>query len=416
MFSKYIDNYFLFLFSIIPISFILGPSISLTNIILIDLSFILLIIYKKDYSFLKNKVVQLLLLFYLYLLFNSFISIDKSIGLNRNVGFIRIIIFFIAINYFFIQNKFFEKVFYIWILILSLVILDVFFESFTGKNILGYGEEYGKRIVSFFKDEPIVGGYINAFYLILLGFLHDKFGKNNKNKIILFSIIVFGSIFLTGERANSIRALVAIFLFYMLFKEYSLKKKVLIVFSGVLLIVLSIFNSDYLSKRYIGQIINYDGKNKRFGYEIYFNLYGSGYEIFKNYPIFGVGNKNYRVVTCPWKTQPNLDSSELKKLNQKYVCNSHPHQVYFEFISEHGILGSIFLFYIMYKLIFSKFIFRLKNLNYIQIGSGIYLILTFLPLIPSGAFFSDYLITMFILNLGIFYASNPNFNIFKKRI
>ena len=69
----------------------------------------------------------------------------------------------------------------------------------------------------------------------------------------------------------------------------------------------------------------------------------------------------------------------------------------------------------MYKLIFSKFLFRLKDLNYIQIGSGIYLVLIFLPLIPSGAFFSDYLITMFILNLGIFYGSNPNFNIFNHR-
>ena len=361
-----------------------------------------MIIFKKDYSFLKSKIIQLLLLLYLYLLFNSLISVDKSIGLNRNVGFIRIIILFIAINYFFNKSKFFEKVFYIWIVVISIVTLDVFLESFTGKNILGYGEQYGKRIVSFFKDEPIVGGYINAFYLILIGFLHEKFGQNNKNKIFFLSLIIFFSIFLTGERANSIRALSAIFLFYIFFKEYNFKKKIIVIFSGIFLITFAIYNSTYLSKRYIGQIINYDDKNKRFAYQIYFHLYGSGYEIFKNYPIFGVGNKNYRVITCPWKTQPKLDSSDVNNHNSKYVCNSHPHQVYFEFLSEHGILGSIFLFYIMYKLIFSNFIFRFKHLNYIQLGSGIYLILTFLPLIPSGAFFSDYLITIFILNLGIF--------------
>ena len=145
MFAKYTDNFFLFLFSFIPISFIIGPSVSLLNIIVIDLSFILLILIKKDYSFLKNKTVQLLLLFYLYLLFNSLISIDKSIGLNRNVGFIRIIILFIAINYFFNKNNFFQKIFYFWILVLSIVTLDVFLESFTGKNILGYGEQYGKQ-------------------------------------------------------------------------------------------------------------------------------------------------------------------------------------------------------------------------------------------------------------------------------
>ena len=31
---------------------------------------------------------------------------------------------------------------------------------------------------------------------------------------------------------------------------------------------------------------------------IYFNLYKSGFQVFENYPILGVGNKNYRVETC----------------------------------------------------------------------------------------------------------------------
>ena len=30
----------------------------------------------------------------------------------------------------------------------------------------------------------------------------------------------------------------------------------------------------------------------------YIKLYRSGYEVFKNSPLFGVGNKNYRVETC----------------------------------------------------------------------------------------------------------------------
>jgi hypothetical protein len=31
---------------------------------------------------------------------------------------------------------------------------------------------------------------------------------------------------------------------------------------------------------------------------IYFHLYKSGFEVFKNNKFFGVGNKNYRVETC----------------------------------------------------------------------------------------------------------------------
>ena len=44
------------------------------------------------------------------------------------------------------------------------------------KNILGYGDlngPHGERIVSLFKNEPIVGGYINAFYLIIVGYLFN---------------------------------------------------------------------------------------------------------------------------------------------------------------------------------------------------------------------------------------------------
>ena len=86
--------------------------------------------------------------------------------------------------------------------------------------------------------------------------------------------------------------------------------------------------------------------------------------------------------------------------------------MYFELLSEHGIFGSIIILYLIYKLILFNFLFRFKELNYIQIGSGIYIILIFLPLLPSGSFFSDYSITLFALNLAIFYGSNSKFNIF----
>ena len=87
--------------------------------------------------------------------------------------------------------------------------------NFTGKNILGFGELYGKRIVSFFKDEPIVGGYLNGFYLIIIGFLLNEL-KDNKNYLtILFSIIFIISILLTGERSNTIRAILGISIFFL---------------------------------------------------------------------------------------------------------------------------------------------------------------------------------------------------------
>ena len=78
--NKILNFYFLFLFSFIPTSIIIGPAISLFNILLIDFSFIFLIFYKKDFKFLSNKTVKLIIFLCLYLVFNSIIAKDFSMS------------------------------------------------------------------------------------------------------------------------------------------------------------------------------------------------------------------------------------------------------------------------------------------------------------------------------------------------
>ena len=394
--NKTINNYFLILFSLIPVSIIAGPAVSIINILLIDLSFIILIICKKNFNFLKNKTIIYFFILYIYLIFNSLISIDYSEGILRNFGFLRIIILFAAFNYFFQDERFFKKIIKFWSIVIFIVLIDVFIESFTGKNILGFGELYGERIVSFFKDEPIVGGFLNGFYLIIIGFLLNEF-KHDKNYLtILLSIIFIISILLTGERSNTVRAALGISIFFMLYKNLDIKKKIIIYLSMIVLILILVFNLSYLKHRYFNQTSNI--KNT-----LYFQLYKSGFEVFKNNKLFGVGNKNYRIATC----------NDIKK-NNKYICTTHPHQIYFEFLSEHGLIGTLIILATFYKLIFSKILNTIREKNYIKIGSLTYLILVFLPIIPSGAFFSDFVLTLFAINLAIFYATDKQLNVFKK--
>lgn len=396
MINKKVNNYFLILFSILPITIVSGPAVSLINILLIDLSFLVLILFIKDYSFLKSKPLKYLLLIYIYLIFNSFISLDKEIGLLRNLGFLRLIILFAAFNYFFSEEKFLKIVLTAWSLILTIILFDIFWESLNGQNIFGFGGDiYGRRIVSFFQDEPIVGGFVNSFYLIIIGFLFTIFIKKNNWFILILSIIFLSAILLTGERSNSIKALLGLLIFYSFFKEYNLKKKVIFVISTVLIIFTLILNSQFLKLRFVDQTQSYFTSN-----QIYFELYEQGLEVFKNHKIFGVGNKNYRIETCKNKKDKN------------YYCATHPHQIYIELLAEHGLVGSILIFIVFYKLIFSKIWQTFKGNNYIQIGSLIYLILTFLPLLPTGAFFSDYMLTLFTINLSIFYGSSKKHNIF----
>ena len=138
---------------------------------------------------------------------------------------------------------------------------------------------------------------------------------------------------------------------------------------------------------------------------MYLKLYKSGFAIFKDYPLFGVGNKNYRVIT----TQ-NIE----KKINDDYFLSTHPHQIYFELLSEHGIVGTIILLSIFFYLIFKNLKKIILSHNSIQLGCFVYLILNFMPVLPSGSFFNDFSSTLFWLNLSIMYSYSRQTNIFDK--
>ena len=411
---KILNYYFLFLFSLIPASIIIGPAISLFNILLIDISFIFFILFKKDFKFLSNKTVKLIILLCLYLVFNSVIAKDFSMSAYRNLGFIRFGIFFLAFNYFFYNKDFVNRVLVIWALTLSFLSFDTYIESISGTNILGYGEAYGARIVSFFKDEPIVGGYINGFYLIIIGFLfylNDKILNKYKYIILIFTIFFITAIILTGERSNSIKAILGFFLFYFLNDHFKFKEKILSVLLLVLVFIFLLNTSNFLKLRYGGQffkpIISIFQSNNEISVEreanknLYIVLYQSGFEVFKKYKIFGVGNKNYRLETCS------------NEKNPKYYCNTHPHQLYFEFLAEHGIVGTVILIFILFSLILSKIKIILSSKNYLQLGCLTFLLTSFIPLLPSGAFFADYNLTIFWINLSIMYAVGNKTNVFK---
>ena len=158
--------------------------------------------------------------------------------------------------------------------------------------------------------------------------------------------------------------------------------------------------------RYIGQLfIHFQTKDQIIDYynnSTYFNLYRSGIEVLKKYPYFGAGNKNYGFETC-W---------DKEIYNPNYHCNSHPHQIYFEFLSEHGILGTILILFIFFKLFFD--LLRKINIekNKIQLASFIYILTVFTPILPSGAFFSDSLLTLFFINFSLLFCVDRSSNIF----
>ena len=371
---------------------------------------------ENHYKFLiKNESLKILFGIYIYLIFNSLFSINYEIGFSRNVGFLRLILLFIAINYFFYISKTNLKIFYTWTLVFFVFVFDVYFERFSGANVFGWGPQeidgvfqpYGSRVMSFFKDEPIAGSYLYGFIFLVSGYVLQFFKNKTKgNFLSLFLILCFLlSVIATGERANSIKVTFGIVLLVLIIDIIKPKTKILILTILIVSIILLITNSNYLKNRYVGQFYYYlsEKDSKAVKKSLYYKLYRSGFNVFKNSPLLGVGNKNYRIEACG-------DVKKVIKFN--YKCTTHPHQTYIELLSEHGFIGTLILLASFFLLIFKNLKKIIFSKNYIQIGSFVYLLSVFLPLLPSGSFFSDFNITFFFINLSFLYAVNQNTNIF----
>ena len=405
MINSNIEKIYLILFSLIPISVIIGSSVSLANISFILIVFLIFTLKNIEKEIFNNSALIFLIFLYFYLIFNSFIAIDFEMSASRNFGFIRFILLFVVVNYFFNSSNKSNNIFVFWSLIVIIVALDSFIEFSFGENILGYGEKYGDRIVSFFKDEPVVGAYLNAFIFIIIGYFFDKFiEKDLKFKILLVLIIffLFSAVLITGERSNGIKALLGLILFIIFNKKLNFNFKILTFLSVITIFSFVLINSSFLKYRYYNAFIYHFADSERLSSFLknqhYFALYKSGVAIFKDYPFFGVGNKNYRVV--------------INKKEYVEVKSTHPHQIYFEFLSEHGAVGTIILLSIIFALMFKNLKIIILSRNSIQLGCLIYLIINFVPILPSGSFFTDFNSTFFWLNLSIMYACNSKTNIF----
>jgi len=411
MINNNIERIYLFLFSFFPISIIIGPSISLINILTILVIFLIFTARNIEKEIFANPALIFLILLYFYLIFNSLIAVDFEMSAIRNFGFIRFILLFILFNYFFNLSDKANNIFSFWFLIIIIVAFDSFIEFYTGRNILGYGELYGERIVSFFKDEPVVGAYINAFIFMLIGYLFDKFiEKDLKFKLLLLFIIfiLFFAVLITGERSNGIKAVLGLILFFILNKRLNFRFKILTLLGVITIFSFAVVNSSFLKNRYYNMFTYHLTDSEKFSSFLknqhYFELYRSGIAIFKDYPFFGVGNKNYRVV-----------SSKYENIRDDYEYSTHPHQTYFEFLSEHGAVGTIILLSLIFSMMFKNIKIIILSRNSTQLGCLIYLITNFLPVLPSGSFFADFNSTFFWINLSIMYACNPQTNIFRKK-
>ena len=385
------------LFSLFPISLILGNSSINLNIVLIDFLVLYYSYKSQNWWWLKDKVFKLLIILNFYFILNSMIfhyltDFSNYEGLIRSFSFLKFIILAYAFKLLITNQIVLDKIINNWAMIIGIIILDVFFEKIYGHNILGNISPDSTRVVSFFKDELVVGGLILCFgFIISTYFLDKNLGFKSKLFYNTFLFLVPFSIFITGEKSNFLKSFI-IFSFIVFLidkKKLLINKKIFLVFS-----ILAMLGSVFLNESiYIKQTESFKRIYKvkepktfisRFQNIKYFGHYDVGLKIFKDFPISGVSSKNFRNFCSDQK----YFDKNITFTHQR--CATHPHQVHFELLSEHGLIGYFFLFYLFF-IFFKKNLIKAKLSNNIfYYSSTIYLIIFFTPLLPGGAMFSTF--------------------------
>ena len=266
-----------------------------------------------------------------------------------------------------------------------------------------------ERTSSFFGEEKILGSYISRLWPIFFGL--SIFIFNRKNKLFIIFIIIFilseVLIFLSGDRSSFFNINLSA-LFVIIFSQKLLKLRLFTLFSSILLLIIISFVNPISKERVFDKTLNQmnigDNKNDSL-YRLdeikkvyifskqHTHHYITGYRMFLDNKILGVGIKNFR----------NYCNDE-KYVESELSCSTHPHNTYIQLLAETGIVGFLFLLiglFYFFKYLFKHSLLKFKSKYYfsdfeICVLSGIAIYLW--PFIPTGSVFTNWLSILMFLN------------------
>jgi O-antigen ligase len=386
--SKYLTifNYLIIFF---PFTLVTGPLI--TDSIVLCASVTILFFqnfYLNFFSKFKYFIVYSVI-FWLVLILSSFNGSNVLISLKSSIPFIRFFLFILFLIFLFsfsdnLLLKIYKSLFYL----LIFLSLDALFQYFTNYNFFGILQN--GRLSGMFGDEWILGSFLSKFYglFLCLNFLKgnkDNFLLNKKNfiKHLLMFFLIYLTIMLTNERAAFFTFNLFAILFLLIKRSTRVYAYIIIVIIFVLNILFYSFNDVY-KQRYIIKVQNQfstSSININYFPNDYAGFFNSSIDIFKKKPLLGSGVRTFRI--------------ECKKFQFKYKnsCSTHPHNYYFEILSEVGILGIILMIIFNFYFIKNFLINLLKNKHLVNkdvIYLNLLIIILFQPFTTTGSFFNNW--------------------------
>ena len=227
--------------------------------------------------------------------------------------------------------------------------LDSIIQFLFNVDIFRNKEVHANRISSFFGDELIMGSYISRLLPVILG-CSLLINLNNKYFLNLLILLLAGVlILLSGERLAAFYYIGIIFIYFILIKKH------FFIFISVILISVFLgisFKSSFVDRFYSNTINQLKESSSIFSYRHTLH-YLTAYEMFLDKKLLGHGLKSFRYKCSENKYEniidlkKEIDKKNLIKKNKDYRyviefkngCNTHPHNIFLENLSELGLLG-----------------------------------------------------------------------------
>ena len=192
-------NSYKILILIFPILIVIGNFMSNLVVSLSIPVILYIILTKKKSNFYLNNDILLVFFVFLYLLLSSIIS--KNIySIEYSLRYLRFFTFILTIYYFLkFDDKFEKKFLKLFNLIFFILLLDGFYQYFTGSDLIGIEKKVDHRISGFFGDELILGSFISK-YIFIFFIYYFYYKKNDKLFFLFFLISLIILTYISGER------------------------------------------------------------------------------------------------------------------------------------------------------------------------------------------------------------------------
>lgn len=391
-----------------PPSLITGPAIPDITLSLIALIFLLKFFNQKMWHYFKDKFVIGFIIFYGLIVISGLQSFDPLLTLVTESGiifFFRYLFFILAIHYLCSTEKNTIKYFSIsLILTTSIVTIDGYIQWITGQNIFGWKTLFipYARLTGLFHDEPIIGHFLATLSPLAFVLAYSQFSQKKYFPFlaIIFLILVEVLIFGSGERMAFLNIILFTIGIIFLTKNFQRIRIIGICISFIAILLIGILVPE--TKNRIQQTVDQVSSTTIpfLPYSLHHEIhYITAFKMFLDKPLFGQGPMSFRYL-C------DKEKFIYSKNKYKNGCATHPHNFYFQMLSELGIFSFILL--ISYFLLHAKnllyFFYQRIKKNYNHSDDLIFLnlliFINFWPIIPHKDFFNNWSIILTFLPIG----------------